>query len=212
MSISPYKSSLKRDIWNLPNALTMARVAMIPAVILLLRDGRPQMCFWAAMTYSLATVTDALDGWIARRQNLVSVLGKFLDPLADKLIVIAMLVQLVEMGWAPAWVVIVIIARELAVTTLRTIAMGQGLVISAQQGGKDKTAVQMVALLLLIIHYRFDINLLVFEASIDFYTVGMWLLYFSLLLALISAGEYVKLFANAVEAKSAGALPGEAEP
>jgi len=196
------RSSLRQDAINLPNLLTMLRVVMIPVVMWLIYDGRPQMNFWAAIVYGLAAATDALDGWLARRQKLVSVLGKFLDPLADKLIVMATLVLLADMGRVPSWVVIVIVARELTITSLRTIAMSEGVVIAAGQGGKEKTALQMVAILMLIVHHPYDIDFFFFQVPhADLHGIGLILLYASVVFAITSAGEYIKLLVEAVEAK-----------
>ena len=146
-------------------------------------------------------MTDFLDGYLARRQNLVSVLGKFLDPLADKLLVMAVLVFMVHLGHVPTWVVILLLARELSITSLRVIAMSEGVVIAAGKWGKDKTALQMVALLMLIVHHPYDLDFGFGHFRGSFNTMGLWLLYLSLFLAFFSAGEYVKLFVDAVEAK-----------
>lgn len=195
------RRSIREDAFNLPNVLTMLRVAMIPVVLWLLADGRPVMNFWAAIVYSLAAITDALDGWLARKRGLISVLGKFLDPLADKLLVMATLVCLAEMGRVPSWATIIIIARELSVTALRSIAMSEGVVIAASQGGKEKTALQMVALLLLIVHHTYDIDFVFAVLPIHMHTIGLVLLYTSVVFAVTSGGEYAKLFVDAVEAK-----------
>src|SRR5690606_20428203 len=149
------KSSLRADALNLPNLLTMARVALIPLVLWLLYDGTPEAGFWAAVVYIVAAVTDFLDGWLARRMGLVSILGKFLDPLADKLMVMSSLVFLAWMGRLPLWGAVIVIlmeGRELAVTSLRVIAINEGVVMAAVRGGKEKTAVQMMAILMLIVY------------------------------------------------------------
>ncbi|MEZ4288811.1 MAG: CDP-alcohol phosphatidyltransferase family protein [Polyangiales bacterium] len=109
------RRSLREDAINLPNLLTFARIAMIPAVLVLLWDGTPKANFWAAMVYAATAITDFLDGWLARKRGLVSVLGKFLDPLADKLLVMATLVFMVYLGRLPllgAVAVIVLVARR----------------------------------------------------------------------------------------------------
>ena len=198
------RSTIRQDAINLPNLLTMLRVVLIPVVLFLLADGTPAANYWAAFVYVLCALTDAIDGWLARRQGLVSVLGKFLDPLADKLLVMAVLVFLVWMGRLPTLGVvaaILLIGRELSITALRTIAMSEGVVIAAGQGGKDKTALQMVAMLLLILHHSFRLDFLFIEVQADLHEVGLALLYVSLFFAVTSAGEYVKLFVEAVEAK-----------
>ena len=126
---------------NLPNKLTTARVVMIPLFLLALYGG-----YWLAglVIFAMASVTDALDGNIARRRGLVTDFGKFMDPLADKLLVTSALISFVELLNVPGWVVFLIIARELAVTGLRTIAAGKGIVMAADKWGKLKTVTQMV--------------------------------------------------------------------
>ncbi len=198
------RPGIREDAINLPNLLTMARIVLIPVVLWLLAGGTPRASYYAALVYVLCALTDAVDGWLARRQNLVSVLGKFLDPLADKLLVMGTLVFLVYMGRLPELGVaaaILLIGRELAITALRTIAMSEGVVIAAGQGGKDKTALQMVAILLLILHHPYEIDFFFFAVEADLHAVGLTLLYVSLFFAFTSAGEYVKLFVEAVEAK-----------
>ena len=199
----PKVGGLKEDAFNLPNIITMFRIVMIPVVMLMLQEGTPAMNFWAGWAYTFATVTDALDGYLARKRGLVSVLGKFLDPLADKLLVMATLVLMVGMGRVPAWIVVVILARELSISMLRMIASSEGVVIAAGEGGKAKTALQMVAVLFLMLHHRYLIDYWFFEASVDFNYAGLMLLYLSVFFAITSAGEYVKLFVEAVEAKNA---------
>ncbi|MBK8168854.1 MAG: CDP-diacylglycerol--glycerol-3-phosphate 3-phosphatidyltransferase [Sandaracinaceae bacterium] len=195
------RRSIREDAFNLPNLLTMLRVCMIPVVLWLLLDGRPHMNFWAAIVYSIAAITDFLDGWLARKRGLISVLGKFLDPLADKLLVMATLVFMSEMGRVPTWATIIILARELSVTSLRTIAMSEGVVIAASQGGKEKTALQMVALLMLIVHHTYYVNFGVATVPVHMHSIGLVLLYASVVFAVTSGGEYMKLFVEAVEAK-----------
>ena len=191
-----------RDRRNLPNLLTFLRIVMIPLVILLLDRGGPRDCLWAAGVYGLAAFTDLLDGWLARRRGLVSLLGKFLDPLADKLIVAAVLVWLVPMGRISAWVVVLLLSRELTITALRGIASSEGLVISAGSEGKLKTAFQMVGILCLIIGYPYPCNLgLVDFGIVDYVHLGRLLIYCSLVFSLTSAAGYLSLFAQAIEAK-----------
>jgi CDP-diacylglycerol---glycerol-3-phosphate 3-phosphatidyltransferase len=195
-------TSIRQDALNLPNLLTMGRVAIIPVVLWLLERGRPSDCFVAACVYSAAAITDLLDGYLARRMNVVSVLGKFLDPLADKLLVMASLVWMVTMGRIAAWVVVVLLARDISITGLRSIASTEGVVIAAGEGGKSKTALQMVGVLCLILGYPYHFTLGPFDLGmVDLVQVGRWLLYISLVFSVVSAFQYVGLFAEAVEAK-----------
>lgn len=198
------RKSLRDDALNLPNLLTMGRVAAIPLVLWLMWIDTRETNFWAMMLYSAAAVTDFIDGYLARRMGLTSLLGKFLDPLADKLIVLATLVMMVAQGRMPALgvvAVIIIAARELSVTALRTVAISEGVVIAASRGGKDKTAVQMVAVLALILHDTYYMDYGFYEGIVDMNAVGLWLLYLSVVFTVTSAGEYVALFVDAVEAK-----------
>lgn len=195
------RRSLREDALNLPNLLTFARVGAIPLVLWLMFWDTPRGNFWATIVYSGAAVTDFVDGYLARRMGLTSLLGKYLDPLADKLIVLATLIMMVELGHVPAWPVVLIASRELAVTALRAIAMGEGVVIAASRGGKDKTAVQMVALVALMLHDPYVLDFGIYRALVNLNAVGLALLYLSVFFAIISAGEYVALFAEAVEAK-----------
>jgi CDP-diacylglycerol--glycerol-3-phosphate 3-phosphatidyltransferase len=196
------RRSLWEDARNLPNLLTFLRIVMIPGVLVLLERATPVACFWAAVVYALAAITDMLDGWLARRRGLVSVLGKFLDPLADKLIVAAVLVWLVSMGRIAAWVVALLLAREITITALRGVASSEGLIIAAGEGGKLKTALQMVGIIALIVGYPYHLDFLVYDfGRVDFVRVGRMLVYLSLVFSLTSAAGYVQLFAQAIEAK-----------
>ena len=175
---------------------------MIPIVLVLLEQGTPRACVYAALVYSLAAITDALDGWLARRQGLVSLLGKFLDPLADKLIVAATLVWLVAMGRIAPWAVSLLIIREITITALRGIASNEGLVISAGEGGKAKTALQMIGIICLILGYPYRIHSIFYDFGVlDLVHVGRVLVYASLFFSVTSALSYMGLFAEAVEAK-----------
>jgi CDP-diacylglycerol--glycerol-3-phosphate 3-phosphatidyltransferase len=206
MSIRSLKAYRRRTLWqdakNLPNLLTFARIVMIPAVLLLLGRGSPRDCFWAAAVYALAAITDFFDGWLARRQGLVSVLGKFLDPLADKLIVSATLVWLVAMGRIAAWAVVLLISREITITALRSIASSEGLVIAAGDGGKIKTALQMIGIVGLILGYPYRLNYIVDFGVVDLVHVGRMLVYISLIFSLTSAAKYLGLFVDAIDAKN----------
>jgi CDP-diacylglycerol--glycerol-3-phosphate 3-phosphatidyltransferase len=196
------RRTLREDALNLPNLLTFARIVAIPLVLVLLDRGGPRDCFWAALLFAGAAITDFLDGYLARKRNLVSVLGKFLDPLADKLIVMATLVWLVPMGRIEPWVVVLLLARELAITGLRSIAASEGVVIAAGEEGKAKTALQMIGILMLMIGYPYRMHFLVFDLGVvDLVHVGRWLIYISLVYSLASAAKYVGLFASTVEAR-----------
>ena len=135
---------------NLPNTLTMLRILAVPVVVVALLSEIDGGDVIAAVVFALAAATDGLDGYIARRRNQVTTFGKLMDPLADKLLVIAALVSLVALGRLAAWIAMVIIAREIAVTGLRSVAAEQGVVISASRLGKLKTTLQIAAVFGLI--------------------------------------------------------------
>jgi CDP-diacylglycerol--glycerol-3-phosphate 3-phosphatidyltransferase len=183
---------------DLPNVVTMARVLIVPAVLYFIDNFSPVRSFIAACLYLIASVGDGLDGYLARSRGQVSVLGKFLDPIADKLMVTAVLVFLVAMGRATAWVVVVLIARDLCITGLRSIASSEGMVIAASPGGKIKTALQLVAISMLLVHFNYP--MLGLGVSVDYQVAGSVLLYVSLVVSLASGFEYVWGFAKAMGA------------
>jgi len=135
---------------NLPNVLTVVRILLVPVLVAALLSATASGDLLAAVVFVVASVTDALDGWIARRRKSESTFGKLMDPLADKLLVVAALVSLVSLGRLSAWVAMVIIAREFAVTGLRQLAMEEGHVIPASIWGKLKTVTQIAMVLVLI--------------------------------------------------------------
>lgn len=194
------RSSARTDIWNLPNALTMGRVAMIPAVLYYVVAGTPRDAVVAGWLYGATAVTDLLDGYLARKWNIESVFGKFLDPLADKLLVMALLLYLTRMGRIAPWIVVVLLGRELAITSLRAIAASEGVVIAAGEGGKWKTALQMVGILCLILHFPYPV-VPFYPHPVDLNLCGQWLVVLSMVFSVTSAVEYTGLFVEAVEAK-----------
>lgn len=196
------RSTLRQDAVNVPNLLTMARILVIPLVLWLLDQGAPKDCVIAALVYSAAALTDLLDGYLARRMNIVSVLGKFLDPLADKLLVMASLVWMVPMGRISEWAVVLLLAREISITALRSIASSEGLVIAAARGGKSKTAFQMIGILCLILGYPYHLTLGFIDLGmVDLVLVGRALVYISLVFSITSAFQYLGVFTQALEAR-----------
>ena len=154
---------MKSKIFNVPNTLSLIRVFLAPLVLLFLslRIDKPIFAefpelSWgdvlAAVVFIVASITDAFDGYIARKYKLVTTLGKFIDPLADKVLVIAAMLALIELDRLPAWIVMVIITREFIVTGLRLVAAAEGVVIAASKGGKLKTVCQIIALIMLILN------------------------------------------------------------
>jgi CDP-diacylglycerol--glycerol-3-phosphate 3-phosphatidyltransferase len=135
---------------NVPNVLTMLRIVAVPVVVVALLEETPKGDVIAAAVFALAAFTDGLDGYIARRRREITTFGKLMDPLADKLLITAALVSLVSLNRLAAWVAMVIIAREFAVTGLRSVAAERGVVIEASWLGKVKTALQVLAVFALI--------------------------------------------------------------
>jgi CDP-diacylglycerol--glycerol-3-phosphate 3-phosphatidyltransferase len=135
---------------NIPNALTVARILLVPVLVVALLDQSGEGDVLAAVVFAAASLTDAMDGYIARARNSITDFGKLMDPIADKLLVIAALFALVELDRVAAWVAMVIVAREFAVTVTRMYATQQGIVIAANYWGKAKTIVQVVAIFCLI--------------------------------------------------------------
>jgi CDP-diacylglycerol--glycerol-3-phosphate 3-phosphatidyltransferase len=173
------------QISNLPNTLSTMRLVLIPAVVICLYFPGRLGSFLAALFFGLAAITDLLDGFYARRYKVVTPLGKFLDPLADKLLVSATMIMLVALGRIPAWIVILIVGREMAVTGLRGIAVIEGKVIEASSLGKYKTIFQSVALICLSLHYRY--------LKVDFHAVGMIFLWGALILTMWSGWVYFRM-------------------
>ena len=137
---------------NLANKLTMLRIFLVPLFLVFIAiQGIPYGTFIATFIFIIASLTDQLDGYIARSRNQVTTFGKFMDPLADKLLVTAALISLVEMQVVPSWAAVIIIAREFAVSGLRTLAASEGKVIAASYWGKVKTVIQIIAILALLI-------------------------------------------------------------
>ncbi len=194
------RRAAREDIWNVPNALTMARVAMIPVVLWFVDAGTPRDGFIAAWLYGATAVTDLLDGWLARRQNLITIFGKFMDPLADKLLVMALLIYLTRMGRIAPWIVVVLLGREVAVTSLRAIASSEGVVIAAGESGKWKTALQMVGILCLVLHFPYPV-MPFWPHPVDLNLTGQYLVLLSLVFSVTSGVEYVALFVEAVLAR-----------
>jgi CDP-diacylglycerol--glycerol-3-phosphate 3-phosphatidyltransferase len=177
---------------NLPNSLTVGRIFLVPLlVVVLLTEFEGRMVLGVrkeivgAAIFGFASLTDWLDGYLARRRKQITMLGQIIDPLADKLLISAALVSLVQMGLAPAWIVAVIIGREFAVTGLRSLAYSRGVVIAASPLGKIKMTAEVVAVLLLILGGEYLEQLVVLG------TIGLWVV---VVTALASAYDYYRRF------------------
>lgn len=195
--------ALREEIFNIPNVLTMGRVALIPAVMWMMELSDPALAgewaarravFVATSLFALASITDFLDGWLARNLNMQSAFGRFLDPLADKLLVLACLIELVHLGRTPAWLVALLLSREVAITGLRAIAADEGFEVPSDRWGKWKTALQMVGLVGLLLHFPIDVDFILLGGSVNFHRVGLVLLIVSMMFSLGSAGSYLGNF------------------
>lgn len=183
---------------SIPNLLTFLRLLLIPVFVLLMIHPTPEMVNGAITVFVVASLTDLFDGYIARKWEVVTDLGKLLDPLADKILVMAALVMLVAQRsdlrgdpWIPGWIVVVILAREFWVTGVRGVAASRGVVIAAGSSGKYKSFLQMVAVVLLLLHDRSlePLNALV-GVVIPCQLIGMYLIIISIFLSYLSAIDY----------------------
>jgi len=183
-------------ILNLPNILTLTRIAAIPLMAALLMSPSQPAGFWAAAVFSMASVTDWLDGYLARRMGIVTIFGKFLDPIADKLIVMAALIMILPYGRIPAWMVLVILGREIIITGLRGIASSEGIVIQASDLGKYKTIFQIVAIIGLLLHYDYNWMFGIEHPllHVNMHNVGMFFLWIATLLTVWSGVDYLARF------------------
>lgn len=180
---------------TLPNRLSLLRMICVPLVVVALMDDSPRAGFLAALFFGIAAITDYFDGYYARLQKAQTVVGKLLDPLADKFLVVSSLIMLMDLGRIHAIIVIVLICRELAITGLRAIAAAEGIVIGASRMAKWKTATQMAAIPALMLHETYF--------HIPFQPVGTVLIWVSLLISLWSARDYIVDFFRSVKARAA---------
>jgi CDP-diacylglycerol--glycerol-3-phosphate 3-phosphatidyltransferase len=180
------KKQRRTFVWTIPNLLSFFRILSIPFVVIFLHFSDPLSSFLAALIFSIAAITDLLDGYIARQQRSETTIGKLIDPMADKLLILSALIMLISLGRVPAWIVVVIVAREVAVTGLRGIASAEGLIIPASRWGKAKTVFQCLALIGLILHYKY--------LSINFHLLGMVLLWIALAITVWSGVDYFNKF------------------
>ena len=162
---------------NLPNKLTLLRICLIPVFVILMLSQVSNFFLISCIIFIIASITDFLDGKIARKYNLVTDFGKFMDPLADKLLVLSALICMIEYDLVAGWMVIIIVARELTVSILRAIAADNGKVIAASGGGKIKTTSQMIAIILLLIGANYSNSQIVFVETIAMYIATIFTLY-----------------------------------
>jgi len=192
------------SLTKLPNLLTYLRILSIPLIIWLTHQSAPgtgspeEIEYWSFMAfaaYAISAATDFLDGWLARTQNLGTLVGKFLDPLADKLLVMALLIELVVLGRLEAWIAILLIGREMFINGLRTIASTEGLSVPVNQLGKWKTFIQMLGLGGLILPESYPLPII---GEFPFHAAGWWLTIAALALSILSAVVYLRNFIKLV--------------
>lgn len=174
---------------NIPNLLTLLRIFLIPLFVLFLLVNIPYGDYLAAFIFSVAALTDSLDGYLARKRKEITKLGIILDPLADKLLITAALISLVELGRLSGWVAIIILGREFAVSGLRAVKAEEGVVIPASKLGKLKTVTQIIAVLLVILegYYQGFVPI----------PLGTWFMYLAVVITLVSGFEYFYRFSKA---------------
>jgi CDP-diacylglycerol--glycerol-3-phosphate 3-phosphatidyltransferase len=192
--------AVRPSIWNLPNILTLLRIAAIPLMVVLLMSPSRDAGFWAAAVFAAASVTDWLDGYLARRMGIVTVFGKFLDPIADKLIVMAALIMILPFARVPAWMVLVILGREIIITGLRGIASSEGIVIAASDLGKFKTIFQIVAIIALLLHYDYYWFFSIRHelVYVNMHNVGMFYLWIATVITIWSGADYLVKFMRVI--------------
>ncbi len=176
-----------------PNLLTLFRIATVPVLVWLLTYTAPIPAAIAAAVFFLATISDYLDGYLARSYNSVTPLGKFLDPMADKVLVASVLIMLCAMPripHVPAWIVVVLVAREIAVTGLRGVAAMEGMVLAAEELGKYKMSLQAIAIHGLLIHYTYF--------HVNFFAFGMFILWIAMVVSVWSGADYFLKVARAI--------------
>jgi CDP-diacylglycerol--glycerol-3-phosphate 3-phosphatidyltransferase len=193
-------TSHPNQILNLPNILTMTRIATIPLLAALLMSPTRSAGFWAAALFAVASITDWLDGYLARRMGIVTTFGKFLDPIADKLTVMAALIMIMPFDRVPAWMVLVILGREIIITGLRGIASTEGIVIQASNLGKYKTIFQIVAIIGLVLHYNYNWFFGVSHTllTVNMHNVGMFFLWIATVLTIWSGVDYLIRFIKVI--------------
>lgn len=181
---------------NLPNAITIGRLFLIPPVLWLMGSDDVWRNVSASALFATASGLDILDGYLARRQGLVTVFGKFVDPLADKLMAMAVMIYLVAFGALAPWIVVTMLGRDFYINGLRQISAERGVVIAAGSGGKFKTAIQLIALCCILVRDRYAIPGL--PIGIDFTWLGTSMLYLAVVLSLWSAAQYTLDFGHAL--------------
>ena len=194
----------RKGLWSIPNILSYSRIAVIPGltVLLILLDPRKSyewnrnLGYAAAFLFVLTGISDLVDGYVARKYGTMSVMGKFIDPMADKLVHMAVMVMMIPLGRLPAWFVVLLLFREIFITGLRSVAAAEGLIMGAGEWGKKKTATMHVGLSGILIYYP--------VLGVDLYSPALVCVAIGAILAIVSGVQYFVMFLKAVGRKSIG--------
>ena len=189
---------------NLPLSLTLLRIFFVPLVVVLLLTKGHDMDGWAVGVFLAAAATDLLDGHLARRRGQITTLGILLDPVADKLLTSAAFISLVERGYVPAWIAVIIVGREFAVSGLRAIASAEGYVLGASELGKTKMVLEVAAITTIVVERH--------VAAMAGWHLGVLLLWLVMLFALVSAGQYFWMFWRKLDSRMASHAKAAAIP
>jgi CDP-diacylglycerol---glycerol-3-phosphate 3-phosphatidyltransferase len=181
----------KRETFNLPNTITLLRISVVPFLFFLLAEPGKFWSLILAILFVIASITDFFDGYIARKYQMITTMGKFLDPIADKIIVNTAMILLIPIGRIPAWIVAITIIRDLIVDVIRSIASSEGIYIQASMLGKQKTVAQLIAVTALIIHYPLF--------GLDAHMIGIVVLYVALIFTIYSGIDYFVRLYKSVE-------------
>ena len=182
---------LETAAMNVPNLLSISRILAVPVFIVLMLEPTPLRALLAGIVFSIASVTDWLDGYLARKWGQVTKIGKLLDPIADKILVTSALITLVDIARIPSWIAIVIIGREIAVTGLRAMAASEGIIMAAENMGKWKVGAQITAVLCLVLDYHLGTDWLS--------DIGRIAIFIAMVLAVVSGMRYVIDYWRTVE-------------
>ncbi|MFA5321427.1 MAG: CDP-diacylglycerol--glycerol-3-phosphate 3-phosphatidyltransferase [Smithella sp.] len=183
----------RRETLNLPNTITLMRIGVVPFLFILISSPGEFWSLIIAALFVIASITDFFDGYIARKYQMITTMGKFLDPIADKIIVNTAMILLIPIGRIPAWIVAITIIRDLIVDVIRSIASSEGIYIQASILGKQKTVAQIIAVTALIIHYPF--------LGIDSHLVGTAILYVAFVFTIYSGIDYLLKLYQSIEKK-----------
>lgn len=188
----PIPDSLKKELLTVPNLLTLLRIFCVPIVVFLMIKNTPAFDITAAIVFGLASMTDLIDGWIARRWNQVSKMGILIDPLADKLLIISVLIILVHQNKIDTVIPVILIWREFGILTLRSVASSHGIMISASYFGKNKTLLQIIGIICIIVGRGNEF------LGVNWFAIGYLNILVSLFVSVLSGYQYLREYIKSV--------------